>query len=810
MARLTVVQTNEDYRDGVPPIPTNTTEILFAAPAASTAIFGSNQFGGNPISDTVAITGDGFSNTIIVDLSQSGIFSAAGWSFNNWSTNDSVVINGTAGIDTITGSSQNDVINGFSFNDTISAGDGDDVLSFATSFSTRGSWTGGNGFDSIAVAAPIILDISRTTISGIEQIAFSNGGTVQAAPGQITAGAIATINGSAGADAIEILPNLNVDLSGVIFTNWTNGIDTITIDVSHAMGAAATMIGSSQNDFFNADFNDNGDTLQGGAGDDTFNLGFSVHTNQTISGGTGTDTVIFNSGSLESETFSSIERIQFTQSGGINSDRTTVSSDQFGAGLSTHLIVAGGTDPNFVYTLAVNMTAPGTFDASGFTVQNATVALVGTSVNDTITGTSFADVINGNGGNDTITGGAGNDTIDGGAGFDIVRLNGTLSAYTVTHLSDGGVQVSGPDGVDTIHNAEELVFDDTNMTTVFAAQSFVLGGYGVSNSAGGWTSQDQFPRMAADVNGDGRADIVGFGINGVLVALGNASGGFNSPVLGINAFGASAAAGGWSSNDTYHRTLGDVNGDGHADIIGFGSNATYVSLANSDGTFQSAILNGGGGGGSDNFIHHEVADVNGDGKADIVTFGTDGVYVALATSGGLVAPAVRTFNGFGTSDAAGGWSNDNLYHRELADVNGDGRADIVGFGSNGVYIALATGGGSFAQPTLALNAFGASDASGGWSQNAFPRHVADVNGDGMADIVGFGGSGVYVAFATGNGTFSSPEPDLNWFGKSAGGWVTNNLYPRGLADLNHDGAADIVGFGHDGVYTSLGHQFDLV
>ena len=31
------------------------------------------------------------------------------------------------------------------------------------------------------------------------------------------------------------------------------------------------------------------------------------------------------------------------------------------------------------------------------------------------------------------------------------------------------------------------------------------------NVATGWTSQDMFPRMVADVTGDGRADIVAFG-----------------------------------------------------------------------------------------------------------------------------------------------------------------------------------------------------------------------------------------------------------------------------------------------------------
>ncbi|MGU3363168.1 hypothetical protein ACLBWX_23080, partial [Methylobacterium sp. M6A4_1b] len=43
---------------------------------------------------------------------------------------------------------------------------------------------------------------------------------------------------------------------------------------------------------------------------------------------------------------------------------------------------------------------------------------------------------------------------------------------------------------------------------------------------------------------------------------------------------------------------------------------------------------------------------------------------------------------FGASPGAGSWTSDNHYHRELADVNGDGRADVVGFGEAGVYVAL--------------------------------------------------------------------------------------------------------------------------
>jgi hypothetical protein len=84
-------------------------------------------------------------------------------------------------------------------------------------------------------------------------------------------------------------------------------------------------------------------------------------------------------------------------------------------------------------------------------------------------------------------------------------------------------------------------------------------------------------------------------------------------------------------------------------------------------------------------------------------------------------------------------------------MNGDGLADIVGFGDGGVFVSLAAPGGSFGSASLKLNNFGF--VGGGWvSEDKYPRHVADVNGDGLADVVGFGHSGVWVSLATGGET----------------------------------------------------------
>jgi hypothetical protein len=84
--------------------------------------------------------------------------------------------------------------------------------------------------------------------------------------------------------------------------------------------------------------------------------------------------------------------------------------------------------------------------------------------------------------------------------------------------------------------------------------------------------------------------------------------------------------------------------------------------------------------------------------------------------------------------------------------------------------------------------------------------LADVNGDHMADIVGFGDGGVFVSLAAGGGAFQPIVSDIPSFGPSAGGWSSNNLYPRVLGDVNGDGSGDIIGFGSGGVYVSYANE----
>ena len=198
---------------------------------------------------------------------------------------------------------------------------------------------------------------------------------------------------------------------------------------------------------------------------------------------------------------------------------------------------------------------------------------------------------------------------------------------------------------------------------------------------------------------------------------------------------------GWTVQD-FVRTVGDVNGDGKADLVGFGLDGVYVGL--SDGTSFAPTASKWTGafdlahGWTVQDFVRTVGDVNGDGKADLVGFGLDGVYVGLS-DGTSFAPTASKWTG--AFDLAHGWTVQDFV-RTVGDVNGDGKADLVGFGLDGVYVGLSDGT-SFA-PT-ASKWTSAFDLAHGWTVKDFVRTVGDVSGDGITDLGGFGSDGVYVA-----------------------------------------------------------------
>jgi len=170
--------------------------------------------------------------------------------------------------------------------------------------------------------------------------------------------------------------------------------------------------------------------------------------------------------------------------------------------------------------------------------------------------------------------------------------------------------------------------------------------------------------------------------------------------------------------------VADVNGDGKPDLLVANSQSGTLSvlLGNGDGTFQTAVSYGSGG----SFTTSVVAgDVNGDGKLDlVVTNASNAVGVLLGNGDGTFQPAVTYGSGGYFPEMAA-----------IADLNGDGKPDIAvvdcgrftgcGGGGNGAAaVLLGNGDGTFQAAT-------SYDAGSG----AISLAVADVNGDGKPDLV---------------------------------------------------------------------------
>ncbi|RXW14875.1 hypothetical protein EST38_g10978 [Candolleomyces aberdarensis] len=309
--------------------------------------------------------------------------------------------------------------------------------------------------------------------------------------------------------------------------------------------------------------------------------------------------------------------------------------------------------------------------------------------------------------------------------------------------------------------------------------------------AGGWRI-DQHVRLVGDTTGDGLSDIIGFGNSGVFVSRNNGDS-FSPPSLVLQDF---SLATGWSV-DKHVRYVADLRNKGYVDIIGFGDEGVFVSLNHGDGTYAPAHLalkdfgSNAGGWRLDRHLRF-LADVDGDAILDVIAFGENHVFVALGNGDGtFAAPRAVTNGKLGFTYSGWGWRL-NSHPRMLGDLTGDGRADIIAISNSGVYVLMNNGDGTFQEPKLAVKDFGA--VAGGWQVDKHPRFVADVNGDGCGDIVGFGNAGVYVAIGNGDGTFQAPKLVIRDFGYNAGGWRVDK-HPRFVVDLTGDGTADIIGFG---------------
>lgn len=355
--------------------------------------------------------------------------------------------------------------------------------------------------------------------------------------------------------------------------------------------------------------------------------------------------------------------------------------------------------------------------------------------------------------------------------------------YIIPTLKAGLVDIVdfGQDGVVILRNG-------------FNVQSFLaIKDYGYN--AGG-SHIEEHVRLVGDVTGDGADDLVEFGEAGVLVSINNGDNTFTSPVkLVLREFG--YGAGGWRV-EKHIRYLADIRGVGRSDIVGFGNGGVIVSKNDGNAKFNPVYLALG------DFGYHAgwrlerhlrfIGVATGSGRPDIIGFGDKSVFIGRNNGDGTFAPAQAVINNF--CYGAGGWRIEK-HPRFIADLTGDGKVDVIGCGTDGVYVSLNTGDGTFGPVNLVVKSFGTKQ---GWKVDKHPRFIADLTGDKRGDVIGFGKAGVYVAYNNGNGTFQPAKFVLSNFGVQQG-WQVNK-HPRFVVDLTGDGRADILGFGENSVFVA--------
>ncbi|HYJ88895.1 MAG TPA: VCBS repeat-containing protein [Pyrinomonadaceae bacterium] len=235
-----------------------------------------------------------------------------------------------------------------------------------------------------------------------------------------------------------------------------------------------------------------------------------------------------------------------------------------------------------------------------------------------------------------------------------------------------------------------------------------------------------------DLNGDGKLDLatVNSTDNDVSVAFGDGRGGF-----------ARAPATFAVGPSPYPMALGDVNGDGHLDII---ATATATGpLRAQQLPFSRALtllLNDGRGSFRVSHIPLRtgepwsvaIGDVNGDKHRDLVVTHHDmaNLTVLSGDSRGAFTEVSGSPFDFGH----------NAFPVTLADVNHDGKQDVITASGEGVSMMLGDGRGSFKRsPSLTF-----PTGRGTWN-----FAVADLNGDGKVDLVACSGESNTVSVLLG-------------------------------------------------------------
>ncbi len=342
--------------------------------------------------------------------------------------------------------------------------------------------------------------------------------------------------------------------------------------------------------------------------------------------------------------------------------------------------------------------------------------------------------------------------------------------------------VDGNGRADLLYSAA----DSKDYRVLLASQNFPYGD-GVfqqdklAGTIGGKISRSGDMQWIADVNGDARADLMYIRENTTTFYLlaGTSDG----------TFAPEQKAGSASATMTDRTWMADVTGDGRADAVyQKKDSAEYrVLVAREDGTLWTDVK------GSDRA--HDVgrrgkngqwlADVTGDGKADLVYVGKDNKTI-------YVKPAVGDQGSFGADIEAGSTvyeiSNTLVY---LRDVSGDGRADIVYNKKDMAELRVLTARSNWANDSK----FSLFQSDQLWGEREYGvaggylgQSIEDLDGDGRADLIynKKDSTEYFVALSIGD-SFKLNQ----YWGRRVEAVAADGRMAY-LADVDGDGLADLV------------------
>jgi uncharacterized protein (TIGR03382 family) len=300
----------------------------------------------------------------------------------------------------------------------------------------------------------------------------------------------------------------------------------------------------------------------------------------------------------------------------------------------------------------------------------------------------------------------------------------------------------------------------------------------------GWDEVANYATLRmGDLDGDGRADVCGRSDREVLCALSTGSG-FAEPTVWRPEM---SDASGWGLPQYYTSLrLADVDGDGKDDLCARASSGFGCWL--SDGAAFTTRVEGPAWSDDAGFARPRTAgtlrvgDLDGDGRADACIRGPAGIECARGQAGGftevLAGPAWSDEGGWG---GMGYWST-----IRLADVDGDGKDDLCARSSTDLRCVLSTADG-FGETLIV----GALSDENGWGDrtNYTSLRAGDIDGDGAADLCARGDAGMACWSWDGAGFLERAGPAWS----DASGWSAGGHYYQAirLADFDGDGLADL-------------------